>query len=286
MIISDLNEAVNKVSTSAYNGRVNQRAVKDLMARVYLTRGYEDFGSTSDFSTAAALANEVIAGQTLTLTFEQLWKPGNEMNSEVVFSVQFSEASQATDPTNLGHRQANFFSSYLGGSEIAGKAPFRTYTLCPTDFAIGLYEQNDSRWAATFMTQTFEVYYDYFNKTDHSGLTVKHYYAPKWATTQDIDDYKQAHPSATVHAYGTYGAQVASSDYQTIPVKKFDDPKSPFGGRANNGRVSTRNIILSRLGETYLIAAEAYLKAGNTQTGLDRLNEVRRRAGVAKPCRV
>jgi len=280
-ILEDLNDAATKVSTANYTGRVNLRAVKDLLARVYLTKGYEDFGKPSDFTTAAALADEVIAGKTLNLTFEQLWKPGNEMNEEVVFSVQFSAASQATNPANLGHRQANYFSSYLGGAEVTGKAPFRTYNLCPTEFAISLYEQTDTRWAATFMVEAYATYYDYFNVANHSSLVVKHYYAPKWATATDIDAYRLAHPGVTVHAYGTYGALNATSDYQTIPVKKFDDPKSPFGARANNGRVSTRDIIVSRLAEVYLIAAEAYLKAGQTSTGLARLNEVRRRAGVA-----
>ncbi len=37
------------------------------------------------------------------------------------------------------------------------------------------------------------------------------------------------------------------------------------------------------MGETYLIAAEAYLKAGNPATALQRLNEVRRRAGGGTP---
>ncbi len=46
-----------------------------------------------------------------------------------------------------------------------------------------------------------------------------------------------------------------------------------------DNRVSTRDFIISRLGETYLVAAEAYLKAGNTVNALARLNEVRRRAG-------
>ncbi|MEE3243142.1 MAG: RagB/SusD family nutrient uptake outer membrane protein, partial [Bacteroidota bacterium] len=40
------------------------------------------------------------------------------------------------------------------------------------------------------------------------------------------------------------------------------------------------DIVLSRLGETYLIAAEAYLQAGQPGTGLTFLNDVRERAGV------
>lgn len=278
LIISDLEDALNKVGTGGYFGRVNKRAVQDLLARVYLTRGYEGFAGSNDFATAAAYADDVIGGQSLNLTFDELWKPGNEMNDEVVFSVQFSASSVSTDPTNLGNMQAAYFSSYLGGSEVAGNAPYRTYNLLPTDFALGLYTKDDARWEGTFMNEIFERYYDYYDVEDHSSLKITDFYEPQWFTAQDKNEYLATANLALdfeYHAWGTHSAQLVSLDYQTIPVRKFDDPKSPFG----EGRVSTRDIILSRLGETYLIAAEAYLQT-DPATGLIRLNEVRRRAGV------
>ena len=61
-------------------------------------------------------------------------------------------------------------------------------------------------------------------------------------------------------------------------MKKFDDPA--LTTPSSTGPVSTRDIIVSRLADTYLIAAEAYLKAGNPGVGLARLNTVRTRAGV------
>ncbi|MDP3945772.1 MAG: RagB/SusD family nutrient uptake outer membrane protein [Lutibacter sp.] len=278
-IIKDLDDALLSVGTGTYNGRVNKRAVQDLLARVYLTRGYESFGSVSDFTKAAALADEVIAGQSLSLTFDQLWRPGNEMNSEVVFSVQYSSASTSTSPTTLGNMQSVFFGPYLGGAEVAGKAPYRSYNLLPTDFALGLYTKEDSRWKGTFMTEIYARYYDFYDKADLSTTLITDFYEPKWFTAQDKIDYLKKPnlaPNLRYHSWGTHSAQVVSLDYATIPVRKFDDPKSPFGILT---RVSTRDIILARLGATYLIAAEAYLKT-NPATGLTRLNEVRRRAGV------
>jgi len=162
----------------------------------------------------------------------------------------------------------------MGGSDVPG-IPYRSYNLCPTDFALGLYEQGDSRWAATFMTEVQSNYYNYFSTS--APLAITHFYAPKWFTSTDSTAYMLANPGANYHKYGTYGAGVVSSDWQTIPVKKFDDPKSPFTNKSG----STRDIILGRLGETYLLAAEAYLKAGNSATALARLNVVRTRAGVA-----
>ncbi|MGJ5643080.1 RagB/SusD family nutrient uptake outer membrane protein [Formosa sp. S-31] len=276
-IISELTEAINLVEDGAYNGRVNKRAVQHLLAKVYLTRGYLSFGSSDDFNQAATLADAAINGQALSIPFNDLWQPGNEMNAETLFSVQYSEAITAADPTGLGNLQSYYFGSYLGGAEVAGDAPNRSYNLIATDYAIDLFTEKDARWEGTFMIEIFDRYYDYYDKKDHSGLEVVDYYAPSWkSTTQDSLDYKAAHPKATFHSYGTYSASIVSGDRALITAKKFDDPDEPF----SNGRSSTRDIILSRLGETYLIAAEAYFKAGNSGTALERLNEVRSRAGV------
>lgn len=278
-IISELEAALQNVGTEAYNGRVTRRAVEHLLAKVHLTRGYEAFGASDDFSKAATYADNAIAGQALTIPFGELWMPGNEMNEEVIFSVQYDQASISADPTELGNMQASFFGPYQGGSESAGDAPYRTYTLCPTQYAIDLFDETDARWEGTFMTKVYERYYDFFDVEDHSSLTVTEFYAPKWASTpEDLATYEAEYPVAEIHPYGDYVPSVSRNfDYETIPVRKFDDPKSLFG----DGRVSSRDIILSRLAETYLIAAEAYLQSGDPATGLLRLNEVRRRAGVA-----
>jgi hypothetical protein len=287
-ILKDLNEALPAVSTAAYNGRVNKRVVQDLMARVYLTKGYETFGIPADFTTAAALADQVINGQALNVTFDNVVKPGNEMNAETIFSVQFSIAANATGTTTLGNSQGYYFGPYLGGAEVAGKAPLRSYNLCPTVYSLGLYEKGDNRWKGTFMDEVYTRYYDYYDVAVKTGLKIKHFYEPSWFTTTavtgDRDVWKAANASRmdvgfVYHNWGTYSSSAnVSSDYNTIPVRKFDDTKAPFGTATAN-RVSTRDFIISRLGETYLIAAEAYFKANDQPTALLRLNEVRRRAG-------
>jgi hypothetical protein len=288
-IIKDLEESLAAVGTGTYasSGKVNKRAVQDLLAKVYLTRGYETFGTAADFTTAATYADAAIANQTLTVAWSQLFLPANDLNAEVIFSVQFDKNSTSTDPTKLGNNQFYYFSSYLGGSETKGGAPLRSYNLCPTGYALGLYEKGDQRWSATFMNEVYENYYDFFRVTDKTNLKIKHFYEPKWFTAQDKAAYLATNASKLAtgfiyHPWGEYSAEYTLTkniDYQTIPVKKFDDPDllTP----ATTGPASTRDFIVSRLGETYLIAAEAYLKAGQSTTGLARLNEVRRRAGVA-----
>ncbi|MCV9385397.1 RagB/SusD family nutrient uptake outer membrane protein [Reichenbachiella ulvae] len=288
LIIADLEAALTLVGNGAFDGRVNQRAVQDLLAKVHLTRAYEDFAASDDFAVAAQYADAVIGGQTLNLSFEELWTPGNEMNEEVIFSVQFDPSSISTAPLELGHQQQNFFGSYTGGSEVAGDAPYKSYNLCPTRFALDLFEQGDARWEGTFMTEVFERYYDYFDVEDHSSLNVVEFYEPSWFTTADSTAYVSAmtpeqRDALTYHKYGTHDPEGGdiSANYSTIIVKKFDDPGSLFVTGGSTDRVSSRDFIVARLAEAYLVAAEAYLGAGNTATALDRINEVRSRAGVA-----
>lgn len=293
-IISELESSLASVGTSSYSssGKVNKKAVNDLLAKVYLTRGYETFGKPTDFATAAAYADAAIAGQSLTIPYGQLFTPTTDLNAETIFSVQYDPASTATSPTTLGNKQFYYFSSYLGGSESG--APLRSYNLCPTDYALGLFEKDDARWNATFMTEILELkqgdkitlYYPYYRNPGDANLKVRHFYAPKWFTTADKTAWMTANAGRlsttfVYHDWGTYGAAytlIKNIDAQTIPVKKFDDPTPSTP--SSTGPVSTRDIITARLGETYLVAAEAYLKAGNAGTGLQRLNAVRARAGV------
>lgn len=287
-IITELEASLTAVGTAAYgtSGKVNKRAVNDLLAKVYLTRGYETFGKPTDFATAATYADAAIAGQGLVIPYDQLFLPANDLNAETIFSVQYDLTSTTPSPTTLGNKQFYYFSSYLGGSETNGAAPLRSYNLCPTAYALGLYTQNDTRWAATFMNVVYEKYYDFYRAPDKSTLKIKHFYSPKWFTATDkatwmTDNAAKLATGFVYHDWGTYDAAYTLTknlDYQTIPVKKFDDPA--LTTPSTTGPVSTRDIITARLGETYLVAAEAYLKAGNAGTGLQRLNAVRARAGV------
>jgi starch-binding outer membrane protein, SusD/RagB family len=307
-IIEDLNASLASVGTGAYatTGKVNKRAVNDLLAKVYLTRGYQSYGKPTDFATAAAFADAAIAGQGLTLPVDQLFKPGNDLNAETIFSVQYDKASTSTSPTTLGNRQYSYYSSNLGAANTG--APQRSQNLLPTGYALNLYEQADKRWNSTFMTEIYQgvettngvssnvLYFPYYRSASLSTLKIIHFYEPKWFTPGDRAAYIASHPDLQkpnrpngeprgYHRWGEYAAEsvVATTplwinDCGTIPVKKFDDPElsTPLG----TGSVSTRDIIVARLADTYLIAAEAYLKAGDPGTGLLRLNAVRTRAGV------
>ena len=283
-IIKEMNEALAAVPENATEfGRVSKRAIRHYLAKVHLTRGYETFGTREDFVQAAALAEAAIAGQALTSTFENLFYPGNERNAEILFSIQYDPAS-IQNPQTGGHNQNYWFGPYMGGQGAAQGYPQRAYRLVPTMYLFDVFNQNDSRFDATFMIEYYTRYYDYYDKsTERNNLNVRYYYAPKWASSPaDIAAWRAANPTrrnaAQVIPYSPAWEASSSTalDNATPAIKKFDDPKAAFGNPT-----STRDIFLARLGETYLIAAEAYFKLGNNATAAQRINEVRRRA--AKP---
>ncbi len=77
----------------------------------------------------------------------------------------------------------------------------------------------------------------------------------------------------TTQAIATYNVQTSNG----VCVKKFDDPESA----QLTGSNCFRDIVLFHVSDMYLIAAEAYLMAGQTAQALAKVNAVRQRAGLA-----
>ncbi len=285
-VIKEMNEALGLVPETVPNaefGRITKRAVRHMLAKVHLTRGYETFANADDFKTAATLADAAINAQALTISFEDLFYPGKDINAEVLFSIQFAAGSLPTETTG-GNTQSAYFGPYFGGQGAVLGYPNRTYALCPTMYTFDLFTKDDARFDATFMINFYARYYDYYTKsTERNTLVVQYYYAPKWMNSaEEIAAWRAADPTrrakTIVYPYSKEweANRTVVLDNYTPSVKKFDDPASQFGTNS-----STRDFFLARLGETYLIAAEAYFKSGNSALAAERINAVRKRA--AKP---
>lgn len=284
-IIAEMNEALNLVSEQGDTsfGRVSKRAVRHYLAKIHLTRGYESFAASDDFDKAADFADDAINGYDLsTLSFANVFKPGNEDNAEVLFSVQYSPSSLSG--TSGGSSQSAYFGPYHGGSEVFGDYPYRHYSLVATKYVYDLFSEDDARWEGTFMNVVYDRYYDYYDVADKSSLDIRYYYPHAWEVADTVA-WRAADPA---HRAGTiilpyqnvgntnrWETPEKSTDNQIPAVRKFDDP---VGTGVHGDGNSTRDIILARLAETYLIAAEAYLQSGDKATALDRLNAVKERA--------
>lgn len=291
-IINEMKAALDVLPATAAN-RVNKRVVNHYLSLVYLTRGYESFGSSTDFQSAIDYATTTIAGQALTLPFDGktgIFFPGNEKNAEILFSVQYSSTS--LESVTKGNSQASFYGAYLGGSDGAtgDGIPYMNTRLKPTMRLYNLLaaDPKDTRFAGTFMQELYGTvssgkcsYYSYFKKFDtRNDLEVLMYYPRPGATQADVDAWKAVNSAkrsaATIKWPGTDNWQKNDLDKEYPCIKKFSDPDQPF-----NTTGSRRDIFLARLAETYLIRAEAYIKLGGKLTeAKNDINVVRARAGA------
>lgn len=296
-IIREMEEAMKLVPEQATeDGRIDKRAIRHFLAKVHLTRGYKSFAASDDFAKAAQYADAAIAGENLGLSFEELFMPGNEENAEILFAVEYSGAS-VSDLENGGHFQSYQFGPYMGGTEWM-RNPNRSYDLLPSWYVYQNYEPGDERLEATFMLENHFYldnasgeqlggYYDYYFTDSQDDLYVGVYFPKPWEV-QDTAAWRAANPERRGNYQNTLiippsqenweGRSGALLDRRTPAVKKFDDPTSVF----SNSGSSTRDIFIARLGETYLIAAEAYFKDGKGGLAAERINEVRRRAAASE----
>ena len=92
-----------------------------------------------------------------------------------------------------------------------------------------------------------------------------------WIYVQDADG--NAKWSKSKVAIADYNAQTSNG----ACVKKFDDAAADFTNQANN----YRDIVALHVSDLYLVAAEAYLMAGQSAQALEKINAVRGRAGLS-----
>lgn len=291
-IIADLNAAVTSVdATTPDFGRVTQGAAKHLLALIYLTRGYKTFGASADFTRSAQLCEEVIGSgaNTLLPNFADVFNPTNQKNKEIIFSVQYDPAS-LTPPTGVGNGQAVLFGwriwRELGFAEEAANYNRRLSDFMPTQFLYTLYNTTkDSRYDGTFLSKF------YATKDASSGsASIKkgdlRFYFPypdQPFTSADSTALKAANPNVEVIRFDKW-----KQDFNGIGgamkfpmINKFVDLQATATANSEDNYRGTRDIFIFRFAETYLIAAEAYLKAGQADKAAEKVNVVRARAAKA-----
>jgi len=294
VIIDDLRYAEATLDyVSPDYGRVTKGAAQDLLAKVYLTRLRSDDSATDealkkqagDFANAADYAQRVINSGRYRLLprFADVFDFNNERNAEVIWSVQFTTDPLTTGPGNSGHLYFLMEYDVMPGMkrDIANGRPFKRFR--PTWFLLRLYDRTrDSRYDAQFT----HVWYANNAATipkDAQGV-------PKFQLG-DTAVYVSSTDADTVLArtkpyrvYTPLECCLADGSPRPLPyadnifpsLNKFHDA---FRLSINETRGS-RDYLLLRLGETYLIAAEALLRDGRAAEALPYINDVRRRAAI------
>ncbi|PRD55899.1 hypothetical protein C5749_00995 [Sphingobacterium gobiense] len=258
-VISEMEAALPDLGND--RARVNQAAANHYLAKAYLTRGW-DLDQRADFEKAQEYAEAAIGGYSISIPYEELWSPLNEMNDEVLFAVQYDEES--IGDVSEGNNQQSLFGPYLGGAELNHK--YMTSPLIPAWSLHNFYGENDARYDATFMLTIYDQYFDYYDgNKDKNEMLIRAYYPRVWGreyTSADSLAWVQGkeHQIASNFRYYPfkYDEQEYRANYQldfvTPVIKKFDSPSTReiFGTH-----VSVRDIVLARKAETYFLYAEA-----------------------------
>ena len=283
-IVSDLLAAIpvleNKAAASDY-GRATKAAAENLLAKVYLTRASSKFAEASDYANAATLCSNVINnyGFKLLPDFASVFLQGSgEKNSEVIFSVQYT-----SDPLTNGVSadQGNKLHLYFGMQydvqagmvrDIFYGRPFKR--LKPTPYLLEKVfadRVNDSRYKKTFrdtwLSNSPGTYSNLFDGSKKS-LTFK-----ANDTTIYIPGYEMPLAERAKKPYQVLTPSMYN--YALFPtLQKFFDPLRPDRTYENG----SRDYIVHRLADTYLMLAEANLKLGKLAEATNAINMVRVRA--------
>jgi hypothetical protein len=159
----------------------------------------------------------------------------------------------------------------------------RASDFMPTQFLYTLYNTvKDARYDATFLSRFNAVKDDKIGPVTFKKGDLRFYfpYPDQPFTSADSIAMKTANPAVEIIRFEKW-----KQDFDGIGgalkfpmINKFYDPNAPAPGNNERAYSSTRDIYLFRLGETYLIAAEAYFKMGQSDKAAVKLNAVRKRA--------
>ncbi len=296
LIVNDLEDAIPDLLANPDIGRFSQRAAQHLLAEVYLTRAYTSFSESSDFQTAASLAEAAIGSYDIrSQTFAEVFDIDNQVNDEVLFAVQWGNSGLAEDKNNNKHSiLMNQVFQYPGIERTTTLYGVSSDSRLPTPFFYSLFAEDDTREEATVHRVLFADSEELYDADGDGPLpsdliavgdTVVYY--PKTALdateladqlnrhfVYQPDQYLFGLPDNIPGATYQYSSNILRTNYPIF--KKFDD--NDF----NETEEGARDTFVFRVAGTHLLAAEAHLGAGNASEALFHVNRVRERAtGVA-----
>ncbi len=316
LIIGDLERATEilPVTQSDY-GRADKKAAYGLLARTTLTYAshleyFENNKSAADpvYQQAYDAAEYLIANQSalgckLYDAFEEVFMPeNNRNNAEALWSITHSTNSALNPQPNNPNRLFMWYNSKytalcgMPSDEVLEYGMDNNRRMMPTKYLLNLFnEEIDSRYYSSFRevhilpeesgTYTWTendivVFNKSFDVSDNiqiqPGDTALFYtkkVIPDKASVKygvkDINDLYN--PNGSI-------SDIATNNPYYPSLRKFRNPD-----RAKKSQAGNKNVLVMRLAETYLIAAEAAYKLGDSDKATARVNDIRKRAAVKEP---
>ena len=278
-IIKDLEEAIpsleNRGRSNDY-GRATRAAAQHLLGKVYLTKATSEAKAADDYQKAIPLLQSVISNYGLSLLpdFADVHRQGNEINNEVVWSIQYTRSPLTNGGGNNAH--VFFLMEYdtQPGMErdTENGRPFKRYR--PTEYTLDVIFKdrvNDSRYKKTFV----DVYF-----SNRPGS-----YNTSFDTSKPRVTFARGDTAMFLPGFEMPVEERAKRRYQVLVPSRYDERVFPSlrkhidGQRVDRTQFEGgRDYIAFRLADTYLMLAEAQFFAGQVAAATETINVVRRRA--------
>lgn len=301
-IIPDLEAAIAALpDLQGDKGRATRPAAQFLLGKALLTRSYRSFGSTADAAAAEVLFNSVISdyGFTLASDYRELFGLNGRDEAEFIstcedlpehiFLVQNSK-SQVDEGIDLeGHRGHLYFLFEYDvrpgmTRDIANGRPWKRFQ--PTPFSLSLWDRTiDRRYDDTYK----KVWYS--NNAASIPTWTQEEANAGYVSSSLVDQPKYQVGDTAVYYPGpgqdaawpadrkarTRYLVITSDDYteKLFPsLNKWIDDTRPDRQKTEG----QRDFYLMRLGEAYLLRAEARFQQGDLIGAAEDINVIRTRA--------
>ncbi len=298
-VIDDFTKAYGLLANTGGPTKVTKDAAAHYLAKAYLTRASEINDSwnsetkTADLQQVVTLSDQVIANHPLAANYANLWDykapdGANEKLPELILSASYN-SNALTSGENQQH--LFFLSTYDQLPQMerntGGGRPFSR--LAPTYFTFDVFDNvNDSRFWKSFQTKSAinKAASGYTNGVDLGIMYVVNTAADKsrFAKTNNGLTDNIVYSKTGKKIPSVFVAYAADNGNLEVGVRFPSLSKHMDGARLDfNATKGTRDLVLARSAETYLMAAEAKVKLAKAGSGsfadaLTYINAVRARA--------
>lgn len=298
-VIDDFTKAYGLLANTGGPTKVTKDAAAHYLAKAYLTRASEINDSwnsetkTADLQQVVTLSDQVIANHPLAANYANLWDykapdGANEKLPELILSASYN-SNALTSGENQQH--LFFLSTYDQLPQMerntGGGRPFSR--LAPTYFTFDVFDNvNDSRFWKSFQTKSAinKAASGYTNGVDLGIMYVVNKAADRsrFAKTNNGLTDNIVYSKTGKKIPSVFVAYAADNGNLEVGVRFPSLSKHMDGARLDfNATKGTRDLVLARSAETYLMAAEAKIRLAKAGSGsfadaLTYINAVRARA--------